>query len=93
MRPCLFEGVAAALSTVLSFPLDLWLSLACPPVCVRFRRQDNIPDRIVKAIDPFIAMPEFQPDAVEKASKVPYISMYICMCICVYVCVFPSHRS
>jgi dynein heavy chain, axonemal len=31
--------------------------------------KDNIPERIIKSIEPFMTMPEFEPNMVEKASK------------------------
>lgn len=40
--------------------------------------KDNIPDRIIKGIDPFMQMPEFEPAMVEKASKA-------CKAICMWV--------
>ena len=32
--------------------------------------KDNIPDKVIKAIDPFMADPDFEPKQIEKASKV-----------------------
>jgi dynein heavy chain len=40
--------------------------------------KDNIPDKIIKAIDPFMTNPDFEPKAIEKASKA-------CTAICMWV--------
>lgn len=40
--------------------------------------RDNIPDRLIAEIEPFIAMPEFEPEVIDRASKA-------CSGICMWV--------
>jgi hypothetical protein len=47
--------------------------------------KDNIPEPIIKRIEPYIAMEEFTPEAVSKVSKA-------CTSICMWVRAMPAHH-